>query len=171
MLGIGEDDFFQCGQHEAGIGGPGLTSIAGCQQHARAGVRIGLGRSAGRKADFPGDETNRLQRAINAAGLQAPLPAAVLGIPDGAVIAHGPAVLVVEKANIGQPGVAHERFGEPDVYLRRGIRNRWGGRRSWNAVFTGKSEDGTLGRRRSIGILLRRECQQQYQQGRCGHGI
>ena len=84
------------------------AAVLGPQNQAGTAVRVGMGPAAGRPADLRVDEADRRQRAGHARFLAEPM-GAVVGVPDRAAVAHGPAVLRIDEADVAEPGVAAER--------------------------------------------------------------
>ena len=67
------------------------------------GVRMGA--PAGSPAQLWVDERDRRQRALDPGVLEIPVNAAVVGMPDGAAVSHGPPVLRIDETSVAQPCV------------------------------------------------------------------
>ena len=101
----------KAGSTSLGSAVPGLPAVARGQDHAAAGVRVGVGEAAGRPAASPVEKADRAERASHAGGLPLPLPAAVVGVPDDAPVADRPALLGIDETQVVQPGVAAGGIG------------------------------------------------------------
>ena len=86
-------------------------------------------------------------------------------------IANRPAVLAVDKTNVGQAHIVDERFGTDTAGLNVRIAGRRRGRSGGKVLFAGQPENRAIRRGHPLGVLLRNKAQQQYQGGRCEHGF
>ena len=122
---------------------PGLPAIAGEQQNAVPDAGVGQGATASHPANAIRQKAQAAERTANRGRQQRPAVAAIGGVPDDPVIAHGPA-----------PGISHEL----DV-VQGGIVLQGSGRGC-----------GTRGMSRlcgSQGGLRKRQQHQQHGQGQC----
>ncbi len=135
----GESHLLQGRQQQFGVVDPMLAAIVGEQNHARAVARVGQRTSAGGPARVGVEKEDGVQRATNVGSLEAPVLTAVVRVPDGAPIAHSPALNAVDERDVAQPcvrphGLAARRVGDRPGVRRRRIRLRQPFRRGRSAA-------------------------------------
>ena len=114
------------GTRQPAVALPGAAAVAGGQQHAGAAGPKGIDPAADGPAGQRTDEGHRVQGAGHARLLQVPVLAGVVGVPDGAAVADGPALPLADKGQIVQLGVGPIGLSRHEDFRRR----RLGGQRS-----------------------------------------
>ena len=120
-LGVEEADLPQGGEQQPRVAMPMPPAVARGQHHAGAGVQIGMREAAGGPAGFAVEEADASQRAADAGFLLSPVAAAVVGLPDGAAVADGPAAPRIDEADVVQPGVIAQGLGGRGVECLGGL--------------------------------------------------